>query len=140
MKLQNKLFGKLTKVMLVLSVMFISSCGSDDDGTVPAEPFVALPSEVLTTFSGELTYTPASGMGIVAGVQGTATISVSGTNHTISFSDGVPSITGIRFLGSSNGNYASVGTSGSVAGIVIEGNELTIGATMDSNVWAFVPN
>jgi len=125
--------------MMVL--VLTAACGSDDDGAVvPVEQFVALPAEVLTTFPGTLSYTAGDGTLIIADVPGTATISVSGTNHTISFSNDVPSITGIRFLGSSNGNYASIGTSGSVAGIVIEGNELTVGAVINGNSWSFNPN
>ncbi|WP_159092349.1 hypothetical protein [Aquimarina sp. Aq107] len=139
MKTQNNFLKNLSKVVLVLSVLFISSCGSDDDGT-PAEEFVTLPASLVTTFDGELTYTPANGMGIVAGVDGTATISGSGSTYTISFSDGVPSITGLRFIGSGNGTYATVGTDGSAAGIDIENEELTIGAQVGGNSWAFVPN
>ncbi|MBW1298186.1 hypothetical protein [Aquimarina litoralis] len=139
MKFQNNVLGKLSKVILVLSVLFMSSCGNDDDGT-PVDAFVTLPSSLVTTFDGELTYTPANGMGIVAGVDGTATISGSGNTYTISFSDGVPSITGLRFIGSGNGSYATVGTDGSAAGITIENDELTIGATISGNAWAFTPN
>ncbi|KAA1244002.1 hypothetical protein [Aquimarina sp. RZ0] len=141
MKTKSKFFRNLGKVTLVLSVLFISSCGSDDDGgTVIANVFATLPADVLDTYDGELTYTPADGMGIVAGVEGTATISRSGETYTISFSNEVPAITGLRFIGEDDGNYASVGTDGSATGISIDDDELTVGAAIDGNAWAFVPN
>jgi len=139
MKIQNKFLRNLSKVALVVSVLFISSCSSDDDNPVE-DQFVTLPAAVVTTYDGELTYTPASGMGLVVNEPGTATISGSGSTYTISFSNGVPSITGLRFIGSGNGSYATVSTNGSVAGIDIENDELTVGATVGSDVWAFVPN
>ncbi|WP_299251386.1 hypothetical protein [uncultured Aquimarina sp.] len=139
MKTRNNFLKNLSKVVLVLSVLFITSCGSDDDGVV-ADAFVTLPTDLLTTYNGELTYTPGDGMGIVAGVDGTATISGSGSTYTISFSDGVPSLTGLRFIGNGNGSYASVATDGSSAGISIESDELRIGARVGSDSWGFVPN
>jgi len=141
MKIQNKFVRNLSKVTLVLSILFISSCGSDDDAVVPAvDLFVTLPAEVVTTYDGVLTYNPADGMDIVVNEPGTATISGSGNIYTISFSNGVPSITGLRFIGSGNGSYATVGGNGSAAGIDIEGDELTVGAEVDGDSWAFVPN
>ncbi|WP_344929653.1 hypothetical protein [Aquimarina addita] len=135
--MKNNLFKNLGKVAIVLSVFFIISCGSDDDGDdVTADVFVTLPTETVSTYTGSLGYTPADGMGVVGVTDGTATITQSGSSYTISFSDGVPSITGLRFLGS-DGAYASVSSDGSSLGISLDDGELAIGATIDGNTWAF---
>ncbi len=141
MKIQKNVFKNIGKVVLVLSVLLITSCGSDDDGDdVIADAFVTLPSEVLDTYEGTLSYTPANGMGVVAETDGTATISRTGDTYTINFSDGVPSITGLRFIESSTGAYASVGANGSALGIDIGVDDLAVGATIGGNVWAFSSN
>ncbi|MFD2561818.1 hypothetical protein [Aquimarina rubra] len=139
MKTKNNLLKNLSKVVLVLSVLMIVSCGDNDDDGAVAQ-FATLPAETVITYNGELSYTSADGMNIVAGVDGTATISGSGTVYSISFSNGVPSITGLRFIGSGNGSYATVSTDGSAAGIEIENGNLTVGAQVNGNSWGFVPN
>ena len=84
-------------IMLIAIVTFaIVSCKKD----------ISLPSGSLTTYVGDLAYTPTSGMPI-ANTSGTATISGSKGSYTVSFSDGVPSLTGLKFDKESGGNYAS---------------------------------
>lgn len=138
MKSKNNVLKNLSKVAIVLSVFLITSCGSDDDSgdDVVTDLFATLPAETVTTYTGSLAYTPSNGMGVIVVTDGTATISQSGGSYTISFSDGVPSITGLRFLGN-EGAYASVSADGSSLGITIDDDELAVGATIGGNAWSF---
>ncbi|WP_299188872.1 hypothetical protein [uncultured Aquimarina sp.] len=139
MKTQNNFLKNLSKVALVLSILLISSCGSDDDGT-PAEEFVTLPAQVLTSYTGNLVYTPGDGSGPIINTSGTATVAVSGNTYTISFSDGVPSISGLVFLAGSGNNFVSASAGQSTTGISVEDGDLAVGATNNGNTWAFSTN
>ncbi|WP_109097641.1 hypothetical protein [Aquimarina sp. AU58] len=136
MKTKNNFYQHVVKTIFVFSILFVTSCSSDDDNGPTENISGVLPSTVLTSYSGELGYTSADGSLIVAETSGTATISKSGNTYTITFSNGVPSITGLRFSGS-NGNYASTSGDGSAVGISINENKLEIGATINGNNWGF---
>ena len=94
-----------------------------------------IPSSIETTYRGILTYSSAAGDN-KENNNGTATISKSGSTYTISFSDGVPSISDLKFK-DNNGSYATVGSSGSLAGINIDGNKIDISVSKDGDNWAF---
>lgn len=138
MKTQNNFIKNLGKVVLVLSVLLMSSCSSDDDG--PADQFVTLPAAVLTSYTGNLVYTPGDGSGPVINTSGTATVAVSGNTYTISFSDGVPSLSGLVFLAGTNNNFISASAGQSSTGISVEDGDLAVGATISGNTWAFSTN
>jgi len=139
MKTQNNFLKNLGKVAVILSVLFITSCGSDDDGTEVG--FVEVPAALLTTYTGNLLYNSNSGMVIENTGGGRATLSRSGDSYTISFNDDVPSVTGIIFIAGSNGTFtsASVGSSAS-AGISVEAGALGVGITINGSTWSFGTN
>ncbi|WP_378172839.1 hypothetical protein [Aquimarina sp. SS2-1] len=137
MKTKNNFFKNLSKVVLVLSILMIASCGSDDDGAVDAG--VILPAELVTTYDGSLTYAPTNGTTII-NTSGTATITRSGNSYTISFSDGVPSITGVTFIQTGDTVFVSASVGTPTSGIAINDAELSVGITIDGNVWTFGTN
>ncbi|WP_298541126.1 hypothetical protein [uncultured Aquimarina sp.] len=138
MKTQNIFFRNVNKVVLVLSILFMASCGSDDDGTEVG--FVELPATLLTSYTGVLGYNPVDGSGITENTSGTATLSRSGNTYTVSFSDGVPSLTGITFITGSNGTFSSASTGSSSDGIVVGEDDLRVGVQMSGNTWSFATN
>jgi len=138
MKTQNIFFRNVSKVVLVLSILFMTSCGSDDDGTEVG--VVELPAALLTSYTGNLVYTPIDGSGITENTNGTATLSRSGDTYTVSFSDGVPSLTGITFITGSNGTFSSASAGSSSSGIVVEEDDLRIGVTISGSNWSFAAN
>lgn len=96
----------------------------------------SLPSETVTTYTGDLAYTPTGRMPI-ANTAGKATISGSKGNYTISISDNVPSLTGLRFDKESKGNYVTESKKGSVVGINIDGNTLSVSKISSGANWGF---
>jgi len=122
-------------ILLFASSFMFASCG-DEDPTPDIDVLnVELPSPVITTYEGVLTYTGSDG-NIISALDGEAEIVESGSNYRIEFSDGVPSISGVNFA-NEDGEYVSVSATSSVAGIVIDGDDLDVGVTTDGNVWAF---
>lgn len=116
---------KLLALITVVSLTIVS-CKKDD---------AKLPSSCKTTYVGYLAYTPNTGMPI-ANTAGTATISGSRGNYTVSFSNNVPSLTGLKFDKKSGGNYATQSGSESV-GITIDDNNFNIGVVRSDGNWAF---
>ena len=94
-----------------------------------------IPSSIEATYTGILSYSSSTG-DKKENDSGTATISKNGSTYTISFSDGVPSLSGLKFK-DNNGSYATIGTSGSLSGINIDGDKLEMSASKDGNSWAF---
>ena len=121
MKNSIKLLGLIAVVSLT-----IASCKKN----------VTLPSSIATSYVGTLGYSGASGTAIANPVSGTATISGSKGNYTVSFSNAVPSLAGLQFE-KKNGSYATVSKNGSSTGIVIEGSTFTIGAYKGGESWSF---
>jgi len=130
----NSITTKIFYVFLLcFSTLMITSCG--DDPIVDTPLNAELPTAVVTSYEGVLTYTGSDG-NIVSVLDGEADIVESGSGYSIEFSDGVPTISGVNFA-NTDGEYTSVSVSGSVAGIVIDGDDLTVGVTTNGNVWAF---
>jgi hypothetical protein len=122
---------KISKIALLVlsSFLFFVSCKKES-------LYDELPAEFLATYTGSLGYTPSGGTAITNATSGQATIAQSNKVSTITFSNNVPSLTGLRFK-KTNGIYASVAIDGSVAGIKFEGNTMYVTYTKDSNVWGF---
>ena len=97
---------------------------------------VSLPSSVKTSYVGTLGYSSSSGTPITNAVSGIATISGSKGHYTVSFSNGVPALSGLRFE-KKNGSYATVSKNGSSTGIVVDGDMFIIGAYKDGESWSF---
>jgi hypothetical protein len=124
---------KITQILSLVTLtatLFIFSCKKKVEDAI----YVALPTENITTYTGNLGYT---GTGApIANLTGTATITQSDKVVNITFSDNIPAVTGIKFI--KNGNdYASVSENGSVAGISFTGNTVKIAVTKDGGTWAF---
>lgn len=120
---------KIMKSLVLIAVISLTivSCKKED---------IKLPSKSLTTYVGNLAYTPITGMPIT-NTAGTATISGSKGNYTVSFSDNVPSLTGLKFDKESNGSYATQSNNGSVTGVTINDNIFNIATVKTEGQWAF---
>lgn len=123
-----KTFANTTALITLFFVLTLAAC-TKESNTVP------LPESMVTSYTGDLSYT--AGINIIANNNGTATIAKTGDTYTISFSDNVPSITGIQFSLEQNGDYASVALDGSTTGISIDETTFSIGVTKDGKTWAF---
>ncbi|WP_346883733.1 hypothetical protein [uncultured Algibacter sp.] len=144
MKTLKTSLSAILKSLLILGLIFnMSSCSGDDDNnndddTNGAITGVALPARLITTYTGFLSYTPSTGDEIES-TNSTATISGSSSNYTISFSDGVPSISGITFV-LVDGNYVYVNPEDDSEGVIINTTDnvgLSIGLTVDNNIIEF---
>jgi len=134
-----KMLNYIGQITIVLSLLFLFSCAKDPIDPPSTNEYADLPSSLVKSYTGDLSYVPASGM-LIASNNGTATISKSGDTYTISFSDNVPSITGLNFKLDSGGSYASVSSDGSVTGISLDDEDFDIGATEGGNTWSFASN
>jgi len=132
MKTKNLLLRGVIVAMLVMAM--VTSCKEDVEAQND-EQEVTLPATVLTSYEGALTYNGSAGQNVLT-AEGTATISRTGDTYTISFSDGVPSVTGLRFV-LDDGAYVTVGSDDSVAGISIDGEDLDIGVSSSGTNWMF---
>lgn len=127
----KKLFYNLF-LFACTSLLFLSACKKANIEDL----FDELPAEYVATYTGSLGYNITTSNPITNTTSGQATITQSNKVVSISFSNGVPSITGLRFK-KSGSNYASIATDGSVAGINFEGTKANIAYTKDGNNWAF---
>ena len=131
---KTKTFFKTSILILALIVGF-TSCGSDDDGDDGGsnDTEATIPSDELRGYVGTLTYTGTEGtIAVPSGAE--ADISGSPGDYTISFSDGVPSITGLNFELES-GVFITQGSSNTV--VVIDDGELTIQVQIGGENWVF---
>ena len=127
------------KVLLLVLLCTAASCSKDKE-TAPASSssIVELPSSVIGSFTGQLSYT---GSSVITTTNGQATLTRTGDKtYSLAFSDAVPAIASLRFQSSANGAYASVGNDGSTTGMVLSATSLTIGVTKGSETWAFTGN
>lgn len=134
--LSNKSMNLFRVSFFAIALIFgLVSCSSDDDndGDGDETEIVTIPAAQATTYIGTLTYTGSEGQ-IVNPTDGTATISGSSSNYTISFSDGVPSISGLTFT-STNQTFVATGSSNVV--IVIDDSSLTLNVQNGGDNWVF---
>ncbi len=126
---------KATFFAALLMLVAFTSCSNDKDD--PAPGVVELPSEVIGVFTGNLSYTGSNGT-IVSNEDGTATVTKTGDKtYSIAFSDGVASITNLKFKKSSDNAYASVGENGSISGMTLSASDLNVGVTANGSIWGF---
>ena len=127
MKTTKNVFRNVSKVVFVLSVLLMESCSSDDDGgETTADASLILPAALVTSYTGSLVYTPGGSLPII-NLEGTATLSIIDGAYTITFSDDVPSISGLIFIEEEDGDFVSVSVGTSVGGISLEDGDLAIG-------------
>lgn len=130
------LSGFASKAALLAFAFTAYSCSSKSNDSAPASTVVELPAAVVTTYSGQLSYT-GSAMPIGT-ANGTATIANTGDKtYSIRFSDGVPALTNLKFQAVSGGSYATVGSDGSTAGLTLSPTALSIGVNRGSETWGF---
>ena len=132
---KTKTLFKTSFLMLALIIGF-TSCGSDDDGDDGGSDnttSATIPSDDLTGYVGTVTYTGPDGTIAIPSVA-EADISGSAGNYTISFSNGVPPITGLNFI-LENGVFITQGSSNSV--VVIDNGELTVSVQSGGENWVF---
>ncbi len=131
--LNLKSFALIVSTLICLTLF---SCKKDE---VPTDTnnntTVTIPASSLTSYTGALNYTSTTGQ-VVNEPNATATIEKNGSTYSISFSDNVPTISSLEFK-DEDGEYASLSSSNSMSGIVIDGDDLDIGATNNGNTWAF---
>ena len=92
-------------------------------------------SSIEGVYNGTLSYVGFSGT-VISSMDASATISKDADMYAINFSENVPTLTGLKFS-NEDGSYATIKSSSSVSGIVIDDGDLTIGVTKDGNTWAF---
>ncbi len=138
MHILKRKFSIVLKSVVILTLLVSFSCSSDDDGGnggAEGTVIVSLPDSAVGEYTGELSYT--SGALPTENDSGTATIVKTGDNvYKITFSDGVPELTGFRFI-ASNGNFTSASTGNSSEGVSINGSSLSVGVTEGTSNWAF---
>lgn len=122
----------LAIVTLVCLTLF--SCAKEDPVVNNNTP-VNIPTASLSTYTGSLNYTSSAGQ-VISSIDGTATIQKSGSAYKISFSDNVPELSNLIFK-DEDGSYASMNTSGSMSGIVIDELDLDVGVLNEGNTWSF---
>jgi len=124
---------------LFLFSSFIIFTGCKDDDVADASTSVNLPANLLGTYTGTLVFTSTSG-GNITNLDGTASVEESGSFYAINFSDGVNSLSGLKFIKDPDEeSYISVSDTDSTEGVVIENDMLTIGVTNSSGSnWQFV--
>lgn len=134
--MKSSFFSNLApKAILLAFALAAASCGSKKEDTAPANSVVELPAAVVTAYAGQLSYT---GSSIIGTSNGTATISKTGDKtYSITFSDQVPAITNLKFQSASGGNYATVSSDGSTAGMTLTSSALSVGVTKGSETWGF---
>ena len=133
----------LKSIVILCFITSLTSCSSDDDSGSSDEPGdtnnVTLPADRITTYNGVLSFETASGE-LTETLNGSATISGSSSNYTISFSDNVPSISGITFIFEDD-SYIYVNPNDDSEGVVIdEDNRLIVDLTINNNLTEFVGN
>ncbi|WP_299890092.1 hypothetical protein [uncultured Lacinutrix sp.] len=139
MKTLKTQFSTVVKTVLILTLLLSFSCSKDDDNSEPqGVTYVTLPASVINTYTGTLAYQTPSATVPIENTNGTATIVATGDKvYKITFSDGVPELTGFRFI-SSNGNFTSATTGNSSEGVSINGGtELSVGITANGSNWSF---
>jgi hypothetical protein len=127
---------KITQILSLVTLtatLFIFSCKKKVEDAV----YVDLPTENLTTYNGKLGYNANDGsLPIANDSTGKATIAQSDKSVTITFSNNVPSVSGIKFI-KSGSDYVSVSDNNSAAGISFSGTTVKIAVTKDGKTWAF---
>ena len=117
MKNALKIFG-----VLLLSVFVFAAC-SKDASPADSDVFVG-------TYNGSVGYT---GSKTVANDDGRVTIVKIGSTYNFDFSDGIPSLTGVKFEKKDDNTYVSIGSG--LTGITVTANRLTMLVTKDGNTW-----
>ncbi len=126
------------KAVLLALICAASSCGKKEDAAPGGTALVELPPTVIGAFTGQLSYTSATGSSITNATDGRATLAKTGDKtYSLSFSDAVPTITNLKFQSGASGAYASVGSDGSTAGMTLSANSMTIGVSKSAENWAF---
>jgi len=123
-------------ILITLVCLTLVSCSKDDDPVIdPGTEVTTIPSSSLTSYSGSLNYTGSNGQ-VVNSINGVATIEKDGSAYRITFSDNVPGLGNLIFE-NTDGEYTSLNSSGSMSGIVIDGEDLDIGVIHDGSSWSF---
>ncbi len=130
----------ITRVMFVLITFAFMSCSDDENVSPEGARFVDLPSNLVTSYDGVLQYN-VNQVPQVTESDATATVSKTGDKvYKVSFSDGVPEVTGLRFI-ENNGTFASASDSGSSEGVSLRLNDLSVGIRNGDKHWQFsTPN
>lgn len=138
--MKNKI--QLSVLKNVVLITFISlaflSCGKDDEPVVQTTTYAELPSNLIGTFTGSLSYSNSDGSVTVANPNGTATISSLGSKtYKVSFSDNVPEISSLKFTTGTSGSYSSAAQDGSTAGLVLNTNSMDLSVSSGGKTWSF---
>jgi hypothetical protein len=124
---------KLLCLVASLGLFALSACKKKVEDVI----YVTLPSENITTYTGKLGYNNNDGsLPIANDTTGKATIAQSDKVVTITFSNNVPTVTGIKFI-KNGADYVSVAEDGSAAGITFTGNSVKIAVSNNGKSWGF---
>lgn len=122
-------------ILCLVAVLTFNSCKDDDDDGNSIVDCIPGTAELASSALGD--YTGVLGTGAL-NIAGTATITeTSCKTYTVSFSDGVPSITGVRFIATSDNTVFTYVTSNATTTININGSGRLTVAKTDAPVIAF---
>lgn len=128
-------------VLTIASSMSFISCEKNNDTGPGNNVPVELPAERIGTYTGQLAYyNLSSNVAVANDISGKATIEKTGDKtYRITFSDGAPIISNLKFKLVTAGSYATINADGSIAGMTLDSEDLSIAVTTANRNenWAF---
>ncbi len=134
-------FQKSVYHSFIYALLVMTACGGKDNDTQPVTSGpVELPTGLLGTYTGTVTYTNTSTSPVttIAKTNATAMFAKTGDKiYSVTFSDNVPAITTLTFEAPVNGTYGSMGGDGTGAGVAVSATGTAIGYRKDPEGWQF---
>ncbi|MGI6074713.1 MAG: hypothetical protein ACOYEA_08770 [Fermentimonas sp.] len=120
-----KLLSKISLLALATFMMVGLSACSDDTDPADVDVFVG-------NYKGKISYVKL-GEETKSNENGTVNVSKVGDTYNFIFSDGIPSITGVKFEKKDDNTFISIGSG--LTGITITENKLVMGVAKDGATW-----
>ncbi len=112
--------------LFLASTLTFISCSGDDDNADCLPGIASLSDSLLGTYTGNLTLNGTE----VVNLSGTASVTESNCKmYTVSFSDNVPSITGVQFIANTNNSTFTYVNSNATVTVTLTEGSLTVSKT-----------